>query len=172
MNSDILGLIVQYNGEINALITLKKYIDLSLYQSFYGFKLKKLIYGEVQSGKTQSIIYEIKRSIMPVILIIQNSKLVQKQYEFRLREKGIDYQTINKETTTITSRVIILMNNKHQLNKYQSLNKYIDYCILLDESDITQKHPLRINAKMETHITATPFGRYKPSYFNQIQFID
>jgi hypothetical protein len=168
--SDVLGRIALFSGEHSVLQTLRKQICPTLYDSFYR-STKKLIYGEVQSGKTAQIITEIRYSKFPIVLIIQNSRFVQKQYDSRFRAAGISFQLVRNTTTELNARVIILMNNKFQFAKYKSLNPPKVYTILLDESDITQSHPLRANAISEIHVTATPF-RYKPNTFDEVQFID
>jgi hypothetical protein len=170
MNSDTLGRIALFSGDPRVLRALRAGLCPKLYASFYR-PIKKLIYGEVQSGKTAQIIAEIERLPMPVLIIIQNSKSVQNQYEVRLREAGIDFQLVHKNTSHLNAKVTLLMNNPSQLVKYTSLNPPNVYAILLDESDITQRNPLRANASVEIHVTATPF-RYTPNTFDEVQFID
>lgn len=170
MNSDILGRIVLYSGEYWAVKTLRNHICPTLYASIYKVS-KKLIYGEIQSGKTAKILEEVRRSNMNFLLIIQNSRLVKNQYERRFCEAGIPVQFIDKSTTVLSERVVVLMNNQYQLVKYMKLHPPLLYTILLDESDITQSNPLRAKAACEIHVTATPF-RYKPNYFDEISFID
>jgi hypothetical protein len=152
------------------MVALGKHICPALYASMYD-NSKKLIYGEIQSGKTARIIEEVQNSKFPVVIIVQNSRLVQKQYIQRFREAGVPLQVIRKSTTHLTSRTVLLMNNRNQLAKYNALNPPKIYTILLDESDLTQFHPLRKNAAKEIHVTATPF-RYPSHLFDQIQFID
>lgn len=170
LNADILGRIALFSGKHTVIQTLRKHICPTLYDSFYRHT-KKLIYGEVQSGKTAHIITEIRYSKHPILLIIQNSRFVQKQYETRFRAAGISFQLVHKTTIALTARVVVLMNNKFQFSKYKSLNPPKMYTILMDESDLTQHNPLRANAISEIHVTATPF-RYKPNLFDEIQFID
>ena len=170
LNSDTLGLIACFSGIPRILRILRPNLCPKLYASFYR-PIKKLIYGEVQSGKTAQIIAEIKKTVMPVLLVIQNSKSVQNQYETRFREAGIEFQLIHKNTTHLNAHVTILMNNRSQLVKYTSLRPPEVYTILLDESDITQGNPLRAKASVEIHVTATPF-RYTPNTFDEIQFIE
>jgi hypothetical protein len=170
MNTDTLGLIVLYSGEFWTLQVLRNHICPALYASMYKIS-KKLIYGEVQSGKTAKIISEVQKTTIPIVLIIQNSLLVKKQYEDRFCKAGVPIQFMCKTTTAITERVVLLLNNQYQLSKYMTLNPPKVYTILLDESDLTQTNPLRKNALCEIHVTATPF-RYKPNYFDEISFID
>ena len=169
MNSDVLAKILVYSGEPSAVFALWKHICPTVRKSIYKCS-KKLIYGEIQSGKTAKIIDEVQRLHLPVILVIQNSRLVQKQYEERFREAGVPLQVLHKSTTALTG-VVCLMNNKNQLAKYMALNPPKTYAILLDESDLTQFHPLCANASVEIHVTATPF-RYKPNTFDEVQFVE
>lgn len=170
MNPDVLGRIVLYAGDFWAVQVLRRHICPTLYASLYKCS-RKLIYGEIQSGKTSKIIEEVRIAKLPVLLIIQNSRLVQRQYEQRFREAGVPLQVIHTSTKSITSRAVLLMNNRSQMAKYMALNPFKTYAILLDESDLTQYHPLRENASMEIHVTATPF-RYKPKTFDEIQFVE
>ena len=170
MNPDVLAKILVYSGEPSVMIALCNHICPTVRNSIYKCS-KKLIYGEIQSGKTAKIIDEVRRTKLPVLLIIQNSRLVQKQYEVRFREAGVPFQLIRKSTTALTGRVVVLMNNKHQLAKYMTLNPPKVYAILLDESDLTQFHPLRANAAVEIHVTATPF-RYRSNTFDEVDFVD
>lgn len=170
MNADVLAQILAYSGEPSAMVALYHQICPTVLDSFYWCS-KKLIYGEIQSGKTAKIIDEVRRAKLPVLLVIQNSQLVRKQYELRFREAGVPLQVICKSTTALTERVVVLMNNKNQLAKYMALNPPKTYAILLDESDLTQFHPLCANASVEIHVTATPF-RYKPHTFDEVQFVE
>jgi len=170
MNPDVLAKILVYSGEPSAMIALCNHICPTVRNSIYKC-FKKLIYGEIQSGKTAKIIDEVRRAKLPVLLIIQNSRLVQKQYEVRFREAGVNIQFIRKSTTALTGRVVVLMNNKNQMAKYMALNPPKAYAILLDESDLTQFHTLRANAMVEIHVTATPF-RYQAKTFDEIQFVN
>lgn len=170
MNPDVLAKILVYSGEPSAMIAFCKHICPTVRNSLYKCS-KKLIYGEIQSGKTAKIIDEVRRAKLPVLMIIQNSRLVLKQYEQRFREAGVPLQIIRKSTKVLTERVVVLMNNKNQLAKYNALDPPKTYTILLDESDLTQFHPLRVNASLEIHVTATPF-RYRSNTFDEIQFVD
>jgi hypothetical protein len=170
MNPDVLAKILVYSGEPAAMIALCKHISPTVRKFLYKCS-KKLIYGEIQSGKTAKIIDEVRRSKLFVLLIIQNSRLVREQYKVRFGEAGVRHQLIRKSTTAITERVVILMNNKNQLAKYMALNPPKVYTILLDESDLTQSNRLRRNASVEIHVTATPF-RYRPGTFDEIEFLN
>lgn len=170
LDRDTLGLIAGFAGDFWAIKLLGPHLCPTVFASFYKCS-RKLIYGEIQSGKTGKIIEEVRHSTLPVILVIQNSRLVQKQYMDRFREAGVPLQVVRKTTTVLTERVILLMNNKNQLAKYMALNPPKTYAILLDESDLTQYHPLRANADVEIHVTATPF-RYKPNTFDSVEFVE
>jgi hypothetical protein len=170
MNADVLAKILVFSGEPSAMVALWNDICPTVRGSFY-WPSKKLIYGEIQSGKTAKIIDEVQRVNLPVILIIQNNQLVREQYKLRFREAGVPLQVICKSTTALTERVVVLMNNKNQLAKYMALNPPKTYAILLDESDLTQFHPLCANASVEIHVTATPF-RYKPNMFDEVEFVE
>jgi len=170
MNQDVLAKILVYSGEPAAMIAFCNQISPTVRKSLYPCS-KKLIYGEIQSGKTEKIINEARRSKLPVLLIVQNSQLVRQQYKMRFDKAGVPLQVVRKSTTALTERVVVLMNNKNQMAKYMALNPPKTYTIILDESDLTQFHPLRANASVEIHVTATPF-RYRPSTFDEIQFVD
>jgi hypothetical protein len=171
----LIGLIAEFSGELHFIEVLGPFMHPNMFKSFFPMKRKKLIYGEVQSGKTANIIQELTKAttLIPMILIIQNSLMVKKQYESRLKDFGISFQTIDRKTNKIDKPVVILMNNPHQMKKYNELNGPDTYSLLLDESDITRKHPLVQNALTETHITATPFNRqYYKQFFDEIHFIE
>jgi hypothetical protein len=170
MNQDTFGIIARFAGEFWTLQVLRRHLCPKVFESFYT-PYKKLIYGEVQSGKTAKIIEEVRNSPLPVVLVIQNSRLVLKQYVDRLRDASVPFQVVQKNTTVLTARVIVLLNNKNQFAKYMALNPPKTYAILLDESDLTHHHPLRANAEIEIHVTATPF-RYKPHTFDSIEFVE
>lgn len=170
LDRDALGLIACFAGDFWVLKLLGPYLCPTLFASFYKCT-KKLIYGEIQSGKTGKIIEEVRKSTLPLVLVIQNSRLVQKQYIDRFREAGVPIQVILKSTTVLTERVVLLMNNKNQLANYMALNPPKTYAIILDESDLTQFHPLCRNSDVEIHVTATPF-RYKPNTFDSIEFVE
>lgn len=170
LNGDVLAKILLYSGEPAAVVALCKHVCPAVRNSLYKCS-KKLIYGPIQSGKTAKILVEVQRTKLFVVLIVQNSRWVQKQYEQRFREAGVPLQVVRASTTALTERVVVLMNNKHQLAKYMTLNPPKTYAILLDESDLTQFHPLRANAASEIHVTATPF-RYKAGTFDEIEFVE
>lgn len=174
LNEDVVGRIVQYSGEMNALVALRKYMNPVLADSFNFIKYKKLIYGEVQSGKTSKIIEELKKNInngLQSILVIQNSLLVQQQYFTRLSESGVPFQLIENTTKSIDKPVIVLMNNKYRTKKLFEVGVPANYCIILDESDITHKHVLVENACIEIHVTATPFINKYVNFFDKVEIM-
>lgn len=121
-----------------------------------------LIYGEVQGGKTRAIIEYIRENACrKKVLVVQNSLLVLKQYEQRLRVEGIKYQVVTSNTEGIVENLVIILNNKYRYNyfrKYEPDN----YILMLDESDQTIRAcPLKLSkcVKKTVHITATPYNR-------------
>ena len=67
-----------------------------------------LIYGEVQGGKTRAIIEYIRENACrKKVLVVQNSLLVLKQYEQRLRMEGIKYQVVTSNTEGIVENLVI-----------------------------------------------------------------
>jgi hypothetical protein len=166
----------QYSGDETVIYTLKKYMNPKVYNSFYK-NYSKLIYGHVQSGKTKSIINEIHKNTtyteMTSILVIQNSLLILSQYIERFLENKINFQVVTGKTKQITSRVLIVMNNKHRINAYLSCeNRPSKYVIILDESDQTCSNELVSNAVSQIHVTATPFINKYRNYFDEISYLD
>lgn len=174
LNEDVIGLIVQFVGEFNAIDVLRNYMNPVFADSFKFIKYKKLIYGEVQSGKTSKIIEELKKNIkweLQSILVIQNSLLVEQQYFTRLSNSGVPFQIIDNTTKSIDKPVIVLMNNKYRTKKLFEVGVPANYSIILDESDITHKHVLVKNASIEIHVTATPFNKYR-WFFDKVEIMD
>jgi len=187
LNKYIIGRIVQYSGDRMALWLLRNYIDPILYQNILLHKRRLLIYGQVQSGKTASIIDAIQNSIylgIHKIIVIQNSLLVLKQYEQRLCDANIEYQLIDHKTQQIDKEVILLINNKARYARFlkcfhpreevsQPTRKFDKYILLMDESDSYRggTHPLAKNAIHEYYVTATPSHRlYRmPGFFHTIK---
>jgi len=184
LNQNIIGNIVEYSGDRVALWTLRNYMDPRLYNNLRLYKRRHLIYGQVQSGKTASIIDAIQNPLydgLHKIIILQNSLLVMKQYLQRLRSEGIDFQIVNRKTQRIEKEVVLIMNNKSRLTRFlrtfsvvgQPLKKYI---LFMDESDSYHKgqHPLADNAVHEYYVTATPFHKlYKsPGFFHAIHNVE
>jgi len=165
----LIHMIAAFAGERRVIRALKYGMTPQQYRSFYMINSRTLIYGEVQSGKTARLVQELTQSSLPCVLIIQNSCLLQQQYMDRLTGLGIEYQCVNNKTRVINKRNVIIMNNSYQINKYTSLpTRHSSYNIILDESDMTCKNPLRQNACNEIHVTATPFINIYKNYFDKV----
>ena len=170
---EILSQIVLYSGDRVVASTLKRH-------TFVNMKMKILVYGQIQSGKTayiMKIIQNLKYKGVPKIIIIQNSLLVLEQYKKRLRENSVEFQVINKMTTSIHTDVIIIMKNKRRLAHYLALrNKPANYVIVMDESDMYRgvtpelkgTHVLAKQAFDEYYVTATPLLKKYEAYFDKI----
>ena len=88
--TEIMDEIVLYTGDPHVANVLKDKIS-----QYVLDRIEKniLIYGNVQGGKTSEIInYINENKWCQKVLVIQNSLLVLKQYEQRLKSKNIDYQ--------------------------------------------------------------------------------
>lgn len=157
--TEIVEQIVLEAGELKIAQILRKYISKYVYD-----QLEKniLIYGDVQSGKTKQIINFLKREEDKneyKVLVVQNSKLVLKQYISRFKDENIKFQILTKDTKKIKEKLIILMNNSHRYNYFQKfdINRYI---LIIDEADMCiNSCPLQ--GYKNVHITATPFN-FKP----------
>jgi hypothetical protein len=130
-----------------------------------------LLYGQVQGGKTKSIIELIKKSPNDYfVIVVQNSLLVLNQYKERLTAQDISFIVIDKYTIKVNKKcnVMIVMNNVY---RYRYFNATIEknlinenykngnYTLILDESDLTIRNcPLR--SKKTYHVTATPFNSF------------
>jgi len=87
---EIMDEIVLYTGDPHVANVLKDKIS-----QYVLDRIEKniLIYGNVQGGKTAEIFnYINENSSCQKVLVIQNSLLVLKQYDQRLKTKNIDYQ--------------------------------------------------------------------------------
>jgi hypothetical protein len=157
---DILDIIAIFSGRFNVINTLKHQLTPQVYNAFYQ-KNVTLVYGQVQSGKTAMIMDLIHKSVLPCVLIIQNSLLVLKQYMQRFSSNQISFQTVND--THLYAKVIIVMNNSSQFNKYLHLKPHKRFSLFMDESDLTRDNPLIDLATNQFHITATPFN-YLPIF--------
>jgi hypothetical protein len=182
-NSDIMGEIIRFTGDCVVLEELREYLDPADYIDIVLHKRRILIYGQVQSGKTVAIMEAIQKPVydkLQKIIVIQNSLLVLKQYQQRLKDAGITYQVIKKNTRNLASDVLILMNNKARYAKYCKLvasetatpPKYV---LFMDECDSYYKgtHPLAQNAVHEYYITATPRNKQymTPGFFHTVERI-
>ena len=157
---DVFNLIAMFSGEPNVIHTFKPILTPQVYHSFYKKNIT-LVYGQVQSGKTAMIMNLLRKSVLPCVLIIQNSLLVLKQYMSRFKQNQISFQTIHD--SHIHSNVIIVMNNASQYKKFLGLNYPKRFSLFMDESDLTKFNPLVELATNQIHITATPFN-YKQTF--------
>ena len=156
---EIMDEIVLYTGDSSIANVLKDKIS-----QYVLDRIEKniLIYGNVQGGKTAEIFnYINENSSCQKVLVIQNSLLVLKQYEQRLRSKNIDYQIIDKNTQEITKNLVLVLNNKYRYNYFRKVEPR-RYILMLDESDQTIRScsiKTSKNIRKTVHITATPFNR-------------
>ena len=154
---DVFDLIAIFSGQSNVIHTLKHQLTPQVYNSFYQ-KNVSLVYGQVQSGKTAMIFQLIRNSPLPCVLIIQNSLLVLKQYISRFKSNHIDFQTVND--SHFHAKVVIILHNSSQYNKFMLLKPPPLFSLFMDESDLTHRNPIIHLATNQFHITATPF-KYK-----------
>ena len=159
---DVLDIISVFSGMYHVIQTLSPHI----FHKFYT-KSISLVYGQVQSGKTSMIIRLIQQSHSQCVLVIQNSLLVLQQYIQRFKATGVSFQTVRD--THFHAKVIIVMNNSSQFNKFLALQR-TKFALFMDESDLTQDNPLVSLSTNQFHITATPFNY--PPIFNRIIRID
>jgi hypothetical protein len=156
---EIMDMIVLWTGDGNVAHSLRDRIS-----QYVLDRIEKniLIYGEVQGGKTRAIIEYIRENASrKKVLVVQNSLLVLRQYEQRLRSECIRYQVITANTEGITEDLVIILNNKYRYN-YFSKFEMNNYILMLDESDQTiNACPLKLSkfVKKTVHITATPYNR-------------
>ena len=158
---ELIGEIVQYT-DFETCKILKNYIPSKIFELM---RKNILIYGNVQSGKTNIILNILKDKDFTnqrKVVVIQNSLLVLKQYEERMKKKNISFQVIDKHTKKIDKNVIFLINNKFRYNYFLKFN-LINYILILDEADmIFPKCPLE--GFKNFHITATPFSLNNHKY--------
>jgi len=178
-----MGEIIRFTGDCVVLEELREYLDPTDYIDIVLHKRRILIYGQVQSGKTAAIVEAIQKPVydkLQKIIVIQNSLLVLKQYQQRLKDAGITYQVIKKNTRNLASDVLILMNNKARYAKYCKLAASETatppkYVLFMDECDSYYKgtHPLAQNAVHEYYITATPRNKQymTPGFFHTVERI-
>lgn len=156
---EIMDMIVMWTGDANVAHSLRDRIS-----QYVLDRIEKniLIYGEVQGGKTRAIIEYIRENASrKKVLVIQNSLLVLKQYEQRLRAESIRYQVVTSNMEGLTENLVIILNNKYRYNYFRKFEKD-NYILMLDESDQTIRAcPLKSSKYvMKTiHITATPYNR-------------
>ena len=187
-NKDLMTKIFQYVGDFY----LCKHFKTLLHPNFMNFiefikcePRQTLIYGQVQSGKTNKIIEYIKQTIVPIkILIIQNNLSMMMQYEKKLEEKNINFITVSSDIEdyfdyfrglycNMCDIVLLVINNYSRidnLNKLMNHSKVKIYSLFMDESDMYVNHfkssTLYQNAVECIHITATPFVKMYDNYFD------
>lgn len=160
--TELIDIIVLYTNDINIANALEGYISQYVFD-----KIEKniLIYGDVQSGKTNEIIKFLKKErhiCIPKVLVIQNSLLVLKQYIKKLQKNNIDFQVVTKNTIEIKKNVIVLLNNSYRYKYFEKLknkseNNLNKYILMIDESDQSISS-CKLKSYKTIHITATPFN--------------
>jgi hypothetical protein len=145
-----------------------EYTDNDIITRYYKFNvnnnLKKmiikrhnLIYGQIQSGKTQKIIDTIKKhNCYKIILVIQNSLLVLNQYITRFKSEKLKLNIIDSSHNKLTNGINIILNNKHRKKYIMNVNLNL-YVLFFDEADLTYKTFKPYLGFKRYYITATPF---------------
>lgn len=154
---ELLDEIAIMSDDYNVAQVLKNYITEYAY---WRIAKNTLVYGEVQSGKTKAIIKILKREEYKnykKILVIQNSLLVLNQYEQRLKNEKIEFQTIDSKTNNIYKDTILVINNQCRYERLQKLINNEKYILLMDEADLVINNcPLK-NGLRNYYVTATPY---------------
>lgn len=132
-------------------------------------KTHTLLYGEVQSGKTDKIMRYIKyfKPHLLKVVVMQNNLTMCTQYKKAFKRENIPFLEINKKNSMAAynnERVILVMNNKfrkYSLETYIENNNLRNYCLIMDESDQyynkIKYRDLFARAYYVVHATATPF---------------
>ena len=123
-----------------------------------------LLYGQVQSGKTQQMINLIQRyrTILPefkIVILIQNSLLVLKQYQERFSNNNISYQVIDAQSIYIENTdVILILGNTYRINNFYDCDNTPEHYILFrDEADVKNDNSkIFKNSYKCIDVTATP----------------
>lgn len=164
--TELLELIVINSKDVKVAKALRGHISEYVYD-----KLERniLIYGEVQGGKTKEIIKVMKEyNDKFKVLVLQNSLLVLKQYIERLKKENVEFQIVDKNTKTLSKRVIILINN---LRRYEYFNKIkgesFKYILILDEADLVYNN-CKLEGYKTFHCTATPYYKRNAILFDSI----
>jgi len=165
---DIITEIVLFTGDFIVAETLVNYTSIPLYLN--PNHSNTLVYGNIQSGKTNAIVNIIKKYMVYqylIVLIIPNQLLALNQYNKTFKNKNITTQIINYKTKIINknTNVLLLINNKFRFHHFTRIIHQQKYILLLDESDQIYKNvkkyllntPLYNNILYSYHITATPF---------------
>ena len=153
--TEIIEQIVVETRDLRIADIFKNYISEYIYDRMEQYIL---IEGNVQSGKTNEIVNYINNENHKYkVLVLQNSKLVLKQYITRFKNVNIRFQVITKHTKSIKENLIILINNAQRYNHFQRLNQNKPYILMIDEADMCiNSCPLR--GYKNVHITATPYN--------------
>ena len=171
LNNDIFYEVAKYI-EYRDVLNLAK-CNYSIYSNLYTTLIQKqppkhiLVYGQVQGGKTKKIFELIQKHIVEkhVIVVIQNSLLVLKQYCERLKSHNIVFQILDSRMKIDQSphslgKVYIVMNNESRLSQSQKLSlNNRQYVLILDESDLIYDNVKEyMNCTYIYHVTASPFN--------------
>lgn len=173
-------MIANLNMQLNLKLKLPSNV-LSIITSFLG-KRRDLVYGQVQSGKTAHILNICRSSVLPTILVLQNSLLQLQQCCQRFLDAGHPFQVIDSTTEYLIAsahKTTIVINNKMRLDRLEAL--WFDtpglscYTVIIDEADASAERlcarPLIMRADREVHVTATPFLRFYHSYFHSVEVL-
>jgi len=175
---ELISLITLFTGDRVVAWVLRQFMNPEVYRSILLTKRRILVYGQVQSGKTKAIMDIVKDPFyegIQKIIVIQNSLLVFSQYRERLHAAEIEFQIVDKTTTSLDSEVIILMNNKYRYNRFlKASNRPSKYITIMDESDSYGEHPLVEGSIHDYYVTATPHHNMynTPEFFHRIKTID
>lgn len=179
----VMNRIALFTGDHMVLHALKNEIDYDMLMR--GIHPEKtLLYGPVQSGKTDAIVRTMQSpqfAGMNKVLVIQNSLTVLKQYQQRLTSYGVSFHVVGPKSRELASLppndVLLLINNRHRYAHYQKMTCMpTDYIALMDESDMYKSgsHPVADQARAQFYVTATPFHKaYKATdgFFHKITHI-
>ena len=197
----VLAHILDYLGDFRVTNLLKDHIPDQTWQRAYDAqillnecvilsrdKLRILIYGSVQSGKSGKIMHYfnvLQRIPNPImkILVVPNSLLLMNQYKKHLDTYNktpavmanptlnrIEYQAVDSNTAKIHKKtnLILVMGNKYRFSSFYKLQqKFLQntpFVLFVDEADLCLANkniiPLLESPNLRTHIdiTATPYS--------------
>jgi hypothetical protein len=185
LSSDTLKHIAEYVQEYSFCSVIGRHLDQPT-RNYLLFNLNKniLIYGHIQSGKTKAIktlidyylaakassgthvIFNgIATPSIKIVLVIQNSLLVLKQYLTRFGEDNLHVITKDSTPDDIADNdVFIVLNNRrridHCVNAVDIGSHGTPFILMIDEADVSLascshllKHALKI-----VYISATPYS--------------
>jgi len=164
---EIRDLIVVMSGDISMINIIpgvsKKYLTENM-----KWTNNTLIYGPVQSGKTNKLIECLRETSGVRVLIIQNSLLVLKQYIQRLKNEKVKYCIVDSKNKIEKKEecIYILMNNCYRKKIFIRSGIIAKY-VIYDEADIRYK--CGIYGKRSIYCTSTPLTMKVE--FSQIIFI-